>query len=413
MNYNEFYQSSNRLEPPSGGYQLQPYVSNNILTEPNNFLVDNRIYSSLVEKYTPRQHTYHFSYPKENAYQFNSSYSALPIAPRNQPVIPDYIVEDYNYYTSGVVNSNSNEFLTTQLDPQIISNDSNDEQKRLVDLRKSNKEFFNRNFQITSYIPSLKNNPNSNLNSNRSKSVSYSKKNESYHLDKMSNVKQSTTKASVNALSENRKPINTAADSNIYSIEAKNTKSINPTTSNEVKVKNAVSFENNQSQTNSTSNMANQKATNTSKTTVQPAQNQKATNQPSNTAKTNSNQQASNQQVDKRKPISPTKSNENYNGGVRIAKRELWWKDVGPSQVKIPDPQPFKPENVTPRVDHRNLNYSPTRQGTKVIDSQRLLWNAQPVVDTWGNFNHQPRGLIILNFKINFPCCLLISTCFI
>lgn len=84
---------------------------------------------------------------------------------------------------------------------------------------------------------------------------------------------------------------------------------------------------------------------------------------------------------------SPTRFGE----GTRIAKRELWWKEPPPSKVKIQAGQVFRPQNVGPKVDDRNINYqSPISQ--KTIDKLKLDWKAQPAVDTWGNFRHQPQG---------------------
>lgn len=84
---------------------------------------------------------------------------------------------------------------------------------------------------------------------------------------------------------------------------------------------------------------------------------------------------------------SPTRFGE----GTRIAKRELWWKEPPPSKVKIQPGQVFKPQNVGPKVDDRNFKYQ-TPISQKTIEKQKLDWKAQPAVDTWGNFKHQPQG---------------------
>ncbi|RNA11283.1 hypothetical protein BpHYR1_016962 [Brachionus plicatilis] len=84
---------------------------------------------------------------------------------------------------------------------------------------------------------------------------------------------------------------------------------------------------------------------------------------------------------------SPTRFGE----GTRIAKRELWWKEPPPSRVKIQSGQVFRPQNVGPKVDDRNLSYQ-TPVSQKTIEKVKLDWKAQPAVDTWGNFRHQPLG---------------------
>ena len=80
------------------------------------------------------------------------------------------------------------------------------------------------------------------------------------------------------------------------------------------------------------------------------------------------------------------------NGATRIAKRELWWKEPPASEVKIAPGSKFKPDNVTPRVDHQNPNYKPARESSKVIETRKLAWNKRSMTDTWGNFSHKPKG---------------------
>lgn len=87
---------------------------------------------------------------------------------------------------------------------------------------------------------------------------------------------------------------------------------------------------------------------------------------------------------------SPTRFGE----GTRIAKRELWWKEPPPSKVKIQSGQVFRPQNVGPKVDNKNFNYQ-TPVSQKTIEKVKLDWKAQPAVDTWGNFKHQPQGFLV------------------
>jgi len=150
-------------------------------------------------------------------------------------------------------------------------------------------------------------------------------------------------------MSNQRKPLNTNDEANIYDASVKNpNKDSNPR----------------QVQNENNSPVRNQQANNNS------------FNQQNNTARTNGN--------------SPSTSHSN--GHTRIAKRELWWKEPPPSEVKMAQGGKFKPENVTPRVDHHNPNYKPARESSKVIESRKLQWQKKAVTDTWSNFNHKPQG---------------------
>ena len=146
-------------------------------------------------------------------------------------------------------------------------------------------------------------------------------------------------------MSNQRKPLNTEDDANIYDASVKN-----------------ISKDNNFRQ------LQNENQS--------PGTNNKSYNQQNNTARTNGN--------------SPSTSHSN--GQTRIAKRELWWKEPPPSEVKMLAGGKFKPDNVTPRVDHHNPNYKPARESSKVIESRKLQWSKKAVTDTWGNFNHKPQG---------------------
>lgn len=109
-------------------------------------------------------------------------------------------------------------------------------------------------------------------------------------------------------------------------------------------------------------------------------------------------------------------------GATRIAKRDLWWKEP-PSEKKIPPSKPFKPVisaapriddknlsftpaayngkkiatqalnwNAVAKVDDKNLGFQPAPYNGKKIETQALNWNGNSVVDTWQNINHQPGG---------------------
>jgi hypothetical protein len=159
------------------------------------------------------------------------------------------------------------------------------------------------------------------------------------------NLNKINNSNNVGKMSNQRKPLNTNDDANIYDASVKN-----------------VSKENNfrQLQNENHSPVRNEQANN------------KSMNQPNNTTRTNGN--------------SPS------HGHTRIAKRELWWKEPPPSEVKMAQGGKFKPDNVTPRVDHQNLNYRPARESSKVIESRKLQWQKKAVTDTWSNFNHKPQG---------------------
>ncbi len=87
---------------------------------------------------------------------------------------------------------------------------------------------------------------------------------------------------------------------------------------------------------------------------------------------------------------------------ARIAKRQLWWKEA-PSEKKIPASQPFKPNiPASARIDNNNLQFQPAAFDRAKIENKKLVWNGTSVVDTWGNVNHQPGGLLIISFFFSF-----------
>lgn len=77
---------------------------------------------------------------------------------------------------------------------------------------------------------------------------------------------------------------------------------------------------------------------------------------------------------------------------AKIAKRQLWWKEV-PSEKMIPPSKPFKPVvDVTPRIDNDNQKFRPAAYNGKQISTQKLNWQGNAVVDSWSNAKHQPGG---------------------
>lgn len=106
-----------------------------------------------------------------------------------------------------------------------------------------------------------------------------------------------------------------------------------------------------------------------------------------------------------RKPVKITEKQEDQNvfksghksptrqagTNVRIAKRQLWWKEA-PSEKQIPPSKPLKVSEQTCKIDHKNLGFQPSGFHNAKIDTKKLSWNAQPVVDTWSNVKHQPGG---------------------
>ena len=77
---------------------------------------------------------------------------------------------------------------------------------------------------------------------------------------------------------------------------------------------------------------------------------------------------------------------------ARISKRQLWWKEQ-PSEKKIPSSMPFKPVvSATARVDHDNLKFQPAAYNGAKVETRKLTWTGNSVVDTWSNLNHQPGG---------------------
>lgn len=120
-------------------------------------------------------------------------------------------------------------------------------------------------------------------------------------------------------------------------------------------------------------------------------------------SKSTSNVQASNNQ--QRKPVQTNNNANIYNAqgsrsptrvqgaSTRIAKRQLWWKEP-PSEMKIPEAKPFKPVVPTSaRIDNNNLGFQPAAYNNAKIETKKLKWNGQPVVDSWSNIKHQPGGL--------------------
>lgn len=189
------------------------------------------------------------------------------------------------------------------------------------------------------------------------------------------------------SMSNGRRPVNTSTNSNIYDINSNNTK--------------PVANNNN----NNNSNYRAQPPNNSYQPQPQQQQQQNKMQKSNNQNQVNKNQVQNRQQNQPsqnnnntfRTQISPTNMNNpnstsssgtpNY-GGTRIAKRELWWKEPPQSDVKITTGRKVNIENVSPRVDHYNKNYQPSRESSKIIENRKLEWNAKPATDTWGNFLH-------------------------
>ena len=108
------------------------------------------------------------------------------------------------------------------------------------------------------------------------------------------------------------------------------------------------------------------------------------------------------QPINNRKPVQTQGENELYtqkNASQldrpkqgKIKKRELWWQEK-PSEFQIPEAKPFlPPTSSSGKVDHKNFGFQPAAYNGKKIETQKLNWEAKPVVDTWGNITHKPGG---------------------
>lgn len=83
---------------------------------------------------------------------------------------------------------------------------------------------------------------------------------------------------------------------------------------------------------------------------------------------------------------SPTQSNDSSGG--RIVRRQLWWHESeSEKKVHIGSLPKF---DAGPKVDDKS-NWSPSRS-TKRIETRRLQWNVQPVLNTKENLNYVPGG---------------------
>lgn len=121
---------------------------------------------------------------------------------------------------------------------------------------------------------------------------------------------------------------------------------------------------------NNSNNTNNSNAYTSNNTTYNPKANNHQTN-PHTSRQLNNNTNGSGTQ----RQISPTRSSEN--GGPKILKRELWWKETPASQVKILTNGKPSVNNVTAKVDHRNSGYNPNRSNGKQIESRKLEWNTR------------------------------------
>jgi len=74
--------------------------------------------------------------------------------------------------------------------------------------------------------------------------------------------------------------------------------------------------------------------------------------------------------------------------GAKIAKRELWWRESVPEKKIVTSGLPkFE---VQPKIDDKS-NWSPSRSQKK-IETHKLEWKAQPVLNTKENINYVPGG---------------------
>jgi hypothetical protein len=127
-----------------------------------------------------------------------------------------------------------------------------------------------------------------------------------------------------------------------------------------------------------------------------------AINQDIKNSKPVQSQPVQSQPMNNRKPVQTQGENELYtqkNASQldrpkqgKIKKRELWWQEK-PSEFQIPEAKPFlPPTSSTGKVDHKNFGFQPAAYNGKKIETQKLNWEAKPVVDTWGNITHKPGG---------------------
>jgi hypothetical protein len=198
-----------------------------------------------------------------------------------------------------------------------------------------------------------------------------------------------------------RRPVNTNNEANIYTSEPINT------------INNSGTNINSQSQVYNTSATANaENSTNINDKQYQPLNSTGHSHSPVR------GQNRSSALKQKQNGTNATNgwSNEQTNGyaysrsptkveyaGPKIIKRELWWKEQ-PSNKSIPLSQPMRLDNVSARVDDRNSNYNPNKDketSRVLIESRKLEWNAEPAIDTWSNIKHQPQGKISRNFSKN------------
>ena len=149
--------------------------------------------------------------------------------------------------------------------------------------------------------------------------------------------------------------------------------------------------------------MSNRKPINADAQGPKPAQPKFVINRNNNTVSTS----LSNQQFDNNNDLSGRRDANEISGSTspnrtRIAKRKLWWTEQ-PSEHKIPQPKPFKAiVSAAARVDHKNLNFNPSNNNKIKIETQKLEWKAEPVIDSWSNINHQPGGKLKILDKYLF-----------
>ena len=86
-------------------------------------------------------------------------------------------------------------------------------------------------------------------------------------------------------------------------------------------------------------------------------------------------------------------SQNSFDAGGKVVGRKLWWHE-SESEKKV-NLNSLPKFNVTPKVDHQS-DWSPSKS-KKAIETRKLDWRAQPVLNTRENINYVPGGKNFLN----------------
>lgn len=81
-------------------------------------------------------------------------------------------------------------------------------------------------------------------------------------------------------------------------------------------------------------------------------------------------------------------SQNSFDAGGKVVARKLWWHE-SESEKKV-NLNSLPKFNVTPKVDHQS-DWSPSKS-RKAIETRKLDWKAQPVLNTRENINYVPGG---------------------